>query len=82
MNRSAALGSRMEENAGNLLLDLVFGPFGMLHAEAGGFQFASGVIEIEGSDEFLLRGHAAQNLQVFRAVVFVLHEGKLTSRGC
>ncbi len=49
----------------------------MLHAETGGFEFARGVVEVEGGDEFLLRSHAAQNLEMFRAVIFVLHNVSL-----
>src|SRR5687768_1079916 len=76
-NSSATLGSCMEKNSADFFLNLGFGPIGMVHAKAGGFEFARGVVKIEGGEEFLLRRHAAENLQVFRAVVFVLHEGKL-----
>ena len=81
MNRSAALGSRMEEDAGDLFLDLVFGPFGMLHAEAGGFELAGGPIKFKGGVEFLLRGHAAEQLDVFGAVIFVQHGRRVREMG-
>lgn len=63
----------MAEDAADFVLDLGFGPIGIEHAEAGGFELAGGPIKFKGGVEFLLRGHAAEQLDVFGAVIFVQH---------
>ncbi len=63
----------MTEDAADFVLDLGFGPMGVEHAEAGGFELASGPVEFEGGVEFLLRRHATEQLEVFGAVIFVQH---------
>jgi hypothetical protein len=67
----------MEENSADFFLNLVFGPIRMMHAEARRFEFSRRSVQVEGGFEFLLRRHAAQNLEMFRAVVFVRHNVNL-----
>ena len=63
----------MAEDASDFVLDLGFGPTGVEHAKAGGFELARGPVEFEGSVEFLFRRHAAEQFEVFWAVIFVQH---------
>jgi hypothetical protein len=67
----------MEENAPDFLLDLLFRPIRMEHAQASGFQLARGPIKFERCFKFLFGGHAPKNLKVFWAVIFVRHRLRL-----
>jgi hypothetical protein len=71
----------MAEDASDFVLDLGFGPVGVEHAKAGGFELARGPVEFEGGVEFLFRGHAAEQFDVFGAVIFVQHGRRVLEMG-
>ena len=71
----------MAEDESDFVLNQGFGPMRVEHTEAGGFELARSPVELEGSVEFLFRRHAAEQLEVFGAVIFVQHGRRVREMG-